>query len=392
MKVLYLSYLTDEKTFNTVFEAGLEPSVARQKFEVSFMSALLDSDKIQSKDITILSCVPYNERIKEKAETAFFREKEIEYIWWERGTKSFVRAAIEVQKRVCDWYKENRKENCVILTYATNPIIFLPVIHRKCKMITICSEVPRFRVMGSSLKAKLKKEYYHFMNEKMDGYVFLTQYMNEVCNKKQNPYVIVEGMPDMRNLADAFVLKNRQEEIFYAGGINAENGILELLEAFVMLDRKDVVLTLCGVGNVVEQVRNYAENYSNIVYRGAITNTEVLELERHASLLINPRKADESLTRYSFPSKTFEYFCSGTPCIISRLEGIPDEYFEYCYECDSSSPEALCKSLKKVLAISQEERLQKAEQAYNFILREKTAEKQTEKIVGYLYKMSTHKG
>ena len=385
MKILYLSYLTEAEVFNRIFEAGLEPSVARQKFETAFMSALLDSKNIKKEDITIISCVPYNAKVTQRLETGQFYDQKIKYVWWTQGIASFLKTMRTVQNAVKKWYIETEGEERIILTYATNPVMLLPILSRKCKMITFCSEVPRFRVMGSSLKAKLKKEYYHFMNERMDGYIFFTKYMDEVCNKKGKPSMVVEGMPSIPEKATHFnSTEKRAEQIFYAGGLNAENGILELLEAFVKLGRKDVTLTLCGTGNVVESVQEYAEKYLNIEFKGNVANTKILELERKATLLINPRKAEGALTRYSFPSKTFEYFLSGTPAILTRLDGIPEEYYEYCYECDSSSADSLKKDLEEILEIPQEERMQKAKEAYRFILAEKTAKMQTEKVIHFL--------
>ena len=388
MKLLYLSYLTDEKIFKKIFDADIEPAVARHKLETVFMKTLLHDNHMNADDITIISSVPYNRQITERPSKGELFGKTIDYIWWEKEKKSILQAMITVRNKVNDWYKETEGEKRIILTYATNPIFLLPVMKRKCKMVTFCSEVPRFRVMGNSLKAKLKKEYYHFMNERMDGYIFFSKYMNRVCNKREKANIVVEGLPEIIALPERVCkTEDVQEQIFYAGGMNRENGILELLEGFVLLKRNDVQLILCGVGNVEDQVKEYANKYSNISYLGSVENAKVLEMEQKATLLVNPRKKDEEMTKYSFPSKTFEYFCSGTPCMITRLDGIPEEYFQCCYECDSTSAETLCKSLEKALSVPLEERYAKAMNAYSFIQREKTAEKQVKKIIDFLIKI-----
>lgn len=394
MKILYLSYLTDANIFDSIFKAGLEPSVARQKFETVLMNSLLQNQSINSEDITIISCVPYNNKVLERPIEAKFKGNRIRYIWWGRGITSFATAILEVQKKIHEWYQQTNGQERIIFTYATNPLLLLPLIKRRCKIVTICSEVPRFRVMGDSWRSKMKKTYYHLLNERMDGYIFFSKHMTEVCNLKKKPFMVIEGMP---SIVDEKLTNHlatyKDEQIFYAGGLNAENGIKELMQAFVKLQRQDVNLILCGEGNVVEMVEQFADKYSNIIYLGSIPNADILEMERNATILINPRKADEKMTRYSFPSKTFEYFCSGTACMMTRLEGIPGEYYKYCYECDSSSADSLAKDLAKVLSIPQQERNKMAKEAYKFILREKTAEKQTEKIIDFLHDMcSVHKG
>ena len=163
MKILYLSYLTDEDVFNNLFKAELEPSVARHKFETAFMSSLLDNSRVASENITIISMVPYNCNVLKRPIETEFKGNTIKYIWWGRGIKSSYVASVEVQRLVQRWCDETCGQERVMLTYATNPLLLFPLLNRKCKMVTICSEVPRFRVLGDSWRAKVKKEYYHFL-------------------------------------------------------------------------------------------------------------------------------------------------------------------------------------------------------------------------------------
>ena len=393
-KLLYVGYFTEDVIFEEVTKAGLSPSVARQKFESAFIEELLRNQQNSSESIEIISCVPYNEHINVRPDCGEFNAKRIKYIWWKKNIFSFLNGFLNVHRQVNDWYKRTQEDSRVILTYATNPIMMPLLFRRKTKVITICSEVPRFRVMKAGLLSKIKKEYYHFLNERMDGYIYFSKQMEEVCNYHKKPVIVVEGMPKInaeKNLIEANTKKI--EQIFYAGGMNVENGIMELMEAFVGLNRNDVTLVLCGNGNISDKVKKYSDKYENIKYLGMLPNEQILRMEKESTILINPRKVDELLTRYSFPSKTFEYFCSGTACMMTRLAGIPEEYYGYCYVCDSSSAGTLQKDLEKVLNISQEERKQKAREAYEFILREKTAEKQTEKIINFLHSMcSVYKG
>jgi len=386
MKILYLSYATDQKTFDAVEQAGLEPSVARHRFETAMLEQLLSLREQEGFDVELVSCVPYNEQLKDRpAEGQLFGEK-VRYIWWEN--KRMIAGIRQVWQAVKDWRKRTKGEPRVILTYATNPVIFLPRFLRGGKLVTICSEVPQFRAMLPSLSSKLKKAYYHYLNEHMDGYIYFSAHMQEVCNRKRRPAITVEGMPSVPADANPDAPQTeRPEQIFYAGGLNRENGILQLLEGFAALERQDVTLTLCGTGNVEDQVVAYSRKYPNIQFLGTLPNNRILELEKQATLLMNPRRTGERLTRYSFPSKTFEYFCSGTPCMMSRLDGIPEEYYRYCYTCDSSSAQALREDLQRVLSIPQQQRYQLARQAFHFILEEKTAKQQTKKIVDFLKTM-----
>jgi hypothetical protein len=53
-------------------------------------------------------------------------------------------------------------------------------------------------------------------------------------------------------------------------------------------------------------------------------------MQMKATLLINPRLSSHEFTKYSFPSKTIEFLGSGTPTILYKSYGVPDEYYDYC--------------------------------------------------------------
>ena len=96
--------------------------------------------------------------------------------------------------------------------------------------------------------------------------------------------------------------------------------------------------------------------------------------------MVNPRKAEQSFTKYSFPSKTIEYMASGTPMIGYRLPGIPEEYYRYIYVA-SQDEGGLENCLKKVMTFSQQQRNEFGLSAKQFIRNEKNAEKQCAKII-----------
>lgn len=60
-----------------------------------------------------------------------------------------------------------------------------------------------------------------------------------------------------------------------------------------------------------------------IQYLGSIPHDEILQLQRTASLLVNPRTPEGIYTKYSFPSKTMEYLASGTPTLYMNCQEFP---------------------------------------------------------------------
>ena len=46
-------------------------------------------------------------------------------------------------------------------------------------------------------------------------------------------------------------------------------------------------------------------------------------------------------SKYFFPSKMMDYLASGTPTISTKLKGIPEEYFNYCFTIENGDPKTL---------------------------------------------------
>ena len=389
MKLLYLSYFADPKTFDNICKAGLSPSEARQSYDTALINNLLQYDRAEL-DLEIISYLPYNDTLGEVPTEGIYGEQKISYVWTTRSNIThMIKAMRKVKRLVKDWLRRTAGEERIILTYAANPILLQPImsITKKEKIVTICSEIPKYRNMteGNQLLNKIKKGIFTYYNEKMSGYIYMSRHMDEVCNSKNAPWIVVEGMTPIPPLTE--MPQKAEECIFYAGGLHRENGIDILLDAVVQLNGEmndTVKLQLCGKGNTQEKVEEYAKKYSFIEYLGVLPNHEIRELEKKATLLINPRKPDNLLTKYSFPSKTFEYFSSGTPAIITRLDGIPNEFYDHCYTCDAQSQESLLKGLKETLAIPLDEREKTGKGAYDFLCEEKSSQAQTKKIVDFL--------
>ena len=392
MKILYLSYFSSPEIFTKICHAGLSPSEARQNYETAFLNHLL-TDKEEAENLTIISYLPYHKTLGEVPYEDLYLGKKIDYVWTSRNRIfDILKAMRRVKKLVKAWLKETEGEERIILTYAANPILLQPImsIIKHTKLVTICSEVPKYRNMteGSKILNTIKKRVFSHYNEKMDGYIYMSEYMNEVCNKKKAPWIVVEGMTEILPLGES--VPKTQECVFYAGGLHIENGMDVLLDAMVLLNNnreEKVLLQLCGVGNAEQKIKEYSQKYEFIQYLGVLPNREIRELEKRATLLINPRKSDHLLTKYSFPSKTFEYFSSGTASILTKLSGIPQEFYQYCYTCNVETSENLAHDLEKALQIPLEEREVLAKRAYEFLRKEKSAEAQTGRIINFLHKI-----
>lgn len=391
MKILYLGYFCTEELFLNLSKKDKDFSVAAHKYEKQLLTNL--SKLLNPSDIKCISVLSYLKEDSARETRDSFCGIEIQYVWKERKkTLPSLTAFKNIKQLVSCWLKETDGEERIVVTYATNLLLMYPFLFTKrgVKIVTICSELPQYRIQtGNKIKRWAKKVVNVKLNKLMDGYVFFSKHMNEKTNPKNKPFIVVEGLPDIR-ITEKEINSDtsRKEQIFYAGYLIKENGIETLLQAFSRLRHKDVQLVLCGSGDMVKQIEEHTKVNERVKYLGSLPNEEILQLEREATLLINPRKADHLLTRYSFPSKTFEYFSSGTPTVLTKLDGIPEEYYQYCYICDSSDTERLAQDLDTILSIPLKDRLLKARKAYSFVVEEKSASMQVKRILNFLVQLN----
>ena len=143
---------------------------------------------------------------------------------------------------------------------------------------------------------------------------------------------------------------------------------------------------ICGEGETKGEIMLSARKDKRIIYKGLLPRHEILALQKQADLLVNPRTPEGVFTRYSFPSKTMEYLASGTPTLLYRLPGIPEEYFDYCFVVEGLGVEALRVKMEKVLSLSREELHMIGKRARNFVLEQKNPIQQCKKIFQLMQK------
>ena len=274
-----------------------------------------------------------------------------------------------------------------ILIYSIQlPLLKTAVKYKKkycgSRIILVVPDLYEDLVGDSILKKVLKNILYGDYSELsryVDAYVLLTPLMIEKMPEKK-PFRVLEGIYNpsekrqKRGVEDGFT-------ILYTGMLYEKFGVKNLVDAVHALKMKDVKLKLCGSGELVEYIKKI--NDARIEYLGILPRENVLQLQSDVSLLVNPRQPNGGFTRYSFPSKNIEYLASGTPSLIYELEGIPQEYYLYCYHlsADENSVEDLVEMIKKIYHTPESERKKLGKEAQNFIYTQKNAPAQCEIII-----------
>ena len=155
---------------------------------------------------------------------------------------------------------------------------------------------------------------------------------------------------------------------------------MNLVNAFSQIEDPDYRLVICGIGDSEQAIKDAVKDDSRISFLGQLPRNEVIEWQKKATVLVNPRQNNEEFTKYSFPSKTMEYLSSGIPVVAYKLDGIPDEYDQYIQYVADDSIESLKKKLVEVCEMTREERQELGNIGRNFVLMKKNSTIQVRKI------------
>lgn len=294
----------------------------------------------------------------------------------------------------CKGFTEDEEKHIIVYSLTVKLMelaLYAKRNFRNVKISIIIPDLPQY--MGCNTICKflgLQKKSIRFIDKnlkKFDNFILLTESMAKPLGIECENYCVVEGIFNNKSIAkeDEGCFDSQNKILLYSGALVAKYGIETLLNAFTSLSNHNYRLVICGDGEAKDFIESVALKDKRVIYMGKVAYEKVLAMQKEASLLINPRTADGEYTKYSFPSKTMEYFASGTAVLMYRLPGIPLEYFDYCFTLTENSQEALAHKIDEILSISEPKRTEIGTKAAKFILEEKNAMKQISKVIKLIH-------
>lgn len=303
-----------------------------------------------------------------------------------------------LRREIKNFLKKYPKELICIITYNSQSYMqeaIRPLKSRyNIKLVSIITDLiddatnPTFKLSALKyIQARLAQRSIWKSYDYTDGFILLSKYMTERIPQAVGKNIVIEGIAKDTANDDIRLKLDNIKSIVYTGSLAEFTGVRKLVDAFMQTTDKNYRLIICGEGQLTKYIESCALKDSRIDYRGMVPHSEVTDLQKKATVVINPRQPNTSITRYSFPSKTMEYLLSGTTMIGYRLDGIPEEYYEHFYSPSDLSVEALRRTIESTLNCSPEELMEKASKARSFILENKTATKQVERVLSFISKM-----
>lgn len=174
--------------------------------------------------------------------------------------------------------------------------------------------------------------------------ICISQYTREQqLKRKLNPEKVVsvlngieteKFMPENSKLDDKSIKKlfhipENKKVILFKGRIVKEKGVVELLEAFSQIGRKDIVLIMAGSKNFGEkryrkshyekQVEQYVKKDNRIIMLNYVEYEKIPLLHKISDIAVVP-----SIWQEPCGLVVIEAMAAGTPLIASRTGGIPE--------------------------------------------------------------------
>lgn len=223
------------------------------------------------------------------------------------------------------------------------------------------------------------------LRESVDGYVLYSRHMSNYLGLEDKKWIVIEGIynPSVEETQESYSANEEKIVFMYAGGVGEAYGVKSLVEGFIKADIENSELHVYGSGKYTEELKMIVAKNHSVKYFGVVTPSRMKIVMRSASALINPRPSDSVFTKYSCPSKVIEYMGSGVPVIMTRLEGIPEDYYQYVFTIDNSSSEGIAKALIQFSHTSKEERSEYGKRAKEYILNNKNANVQISRLMKF---------
>ncbi len=388
MKILYAQAYPDEE-FEYMRKSGRYLSQAAQKFNKLYIKGFcknncdVDVLLFNSDEDKILTETYYNRIVR------FLMHKETgNFIKRRMSRKQFITHIIKE-------YKEQGGKVIVIDALTASSLFLSKVAHKNgLKVISVITDLLGDAFIGKGIIGRIK--YYIYRNGfykqfiYTDHFILLTEEMKEKISAKNMNYTVFNGICD----CDTALYAEKNEKfdkrvLVYSGEIRKMYGIHNLVDAFIQLNASNSELWLYGPGiDNYPDLKEKIEKNPSVKYLGVRPNSEVTEVQKKATLLINPRLTYGygDYIRYSFPSKNIEYMISGTPLVTTKLPAIKEEYNDYLYYFDDETVEGMAKRLKDILSLKDEDLAEKGKKAQEFIFNKLNNRIIAEKILSLITK------
>ncbi|MCR4911444.1 MAG: glycosyltransferase [Bacilli bacterium] len=352
MKIIY--FTTAQK--NSDFSASLPkwkkaPNTSNQNFHNKLIRALSTKH-----EVFVIAVRPINDNFAEKELRREYKA-EGKVIWnYIKVKNSKVDKLLFTHSRVMDFLFDRVDKDDVVLVDTLSRLLLIEALKIKRKYhvraFGICTDNP----YNISYTTKSNNDHQMKLARELDGYIALTDKINELFNPGNKPHVIIDGINEEESFSKD--RKMKEDYIFFGGSLMKKYGVYNLIDAFKQLNKDDIKLVLCG-HHEEDDFKEYIKGNDNIIYLGTLNYDEVRNYASNALVCVNPRPENEEIDLYSIPSKTLEYLACGSLTITTKNILLQSKYNDAIIWAESGEVEDIKKALTTALDMSTSERKEK---------------------------------
>ena len=364
MKIVYFTTAQDEKDFRSFMNIWKIPlNSSNQNFHNKLIRALAINTPVEV--ISVRPFSRHNTRVRGlNAETRVDGNITWHYLH-RKGTK--LHRILSISPQIGKILSKTDLSDAIFITDTINTSVVRSVTKIRKKfnrpIIGVCTDSPS-NISGT------KRSYSVYLLshcDDFDGYLALTDGLNDLFNPDHKPGYIFEGLVEEREYPT--FSENKRPYFFFGGALMERYGVFKLIKAFKELDNQDIDLYICGHHGDKAKIKEEIENAKNIKFLGLLPVNKVMEYEHNALACINPRPFSEDLDRFSIPSKTLEYMSAGRPVISVKNTILMEKFGEDIIWAPSTSKEDLIAAMNKVLSMTEVERENLGDKLKNKVLR-----------------------
>ncbi len=399
-KIILLSSFFPDELYNEILKNSIGmPHTANDNFLRSLLKGYIQCENVDLAVINapLIGSFPFFYRKFIVNSIPKVRNKSYSFISLGYINITFIKSIMLFYKLRRELFKEMKNSflnDTVIQVYGAHipmmrAAISVKRIFKNVRINLILPDLPEFYSHNSNViwkfRSMLTTDYYRLI-KKFDDYVLFTVFMAQRLNLSRLKFLVIEGIVnsnDFEGIQPYYTGKKRI--VLYAGTLAKRYGIMDLVDAFNLIELTNVELWICGSGDASGVISDLSLINPKFRYFGNVNRLLVQSLMLSSKVLVNPRKNSSEYTKYSFPSKTMEYLFSGIPVVMYKLDGIPSDYDDFINYVAGNNLEDLKNAIESVLEKDIKYK-QKAFEAKNFVALAKNEVVQANKIVQFLVK------
>lgn len=197
-----------------------------------------------------------------------------------------------------------------------------------------------------------------YFDKYLDGIIVLSHFLKklEIENgvKEKNILLIPHFInTDTTTKKNSSIENNTIDRIGYCGNPSIANGILDLIDAFLILNKKRTdEVELIIIGEIIPSLQQEISKHTlkNVIFTGKLNASEVsIELQK-CNILVNPRRLGVSADS-GFPTKIGEYFAAKKTVVATKV-GDLNLYFKDKEElifAEPNKPDSICNAIEYAL-------------------------------------------